>query len=179
MRYYTGHNATTGASFGLALEVDRGWAALFFCDSYAAMPMRARWMTQPAGLGGTEDAASLQLQGAGWRAELARTADELTGTITDDAGASQDITAAVAAEGTIAGLYAVDDAGCKTGVVVVQSSTAEVPLVQGAWCDGSGMIAQVTPAAPAALRDGGLDVEVVLPGETRRLFVSPLAPDAF
>jgi hypothetical protein len=70
--------------------------------------------------------------------------------------------------GSLAGLYAVHDSGCTTGVIVIDGSPE--PIVRGTWCSADGEIAQVTPVRPIELVDDRLAVEVALEHGTRRLY---------
>jgi hypothetical protein len=76
---------------------------------------------------------------------------------------------------TIAGLYAVDDGGCRTGVVVTQDTASDTPQVQGTWCALSGdeRFAPVNAAGPVALTDGGIAVQANLASGPRPLTVHP------
>jgi hypothetical protein len=74
----------------------------------------------------------------------------------------------------ISGVYSVEDAGCRTGVVVMDDGGA--PRLQGTWCDEEGRRAQVTPVEPIELVNGEIHVQVDLTpfglGGVRDLFVT-------
>lgn len=65
-----------------------------------------------------------------------------------------------APEGELAGLYSVEDSGCRTGVIVWGDGSE--PSLQGTWCDDQGRFAQVTPVYPIQLEDRGIHVQVDL-----------------
>lgn len=78
-------------------------------------------------------------------------------------------------EDDLSGLYAVEDDGCLTGVVVIDNGGGE-PFVQGTWCDDQGRFAQVTPVTPFEKTDRGIHVQVDLSvfgtDEVRDLYVT-------
>jgi hypothetical protein len=101
-------------------------------------------------------------------------ADGVTGTLTISGGEVRTWTAHPVNTGTLEGLYATIDDGCRTGVVVTQSSAAQPPSVQGTWCNAADEHLQVTPMHPVQLVDGALAVQVEgLPG-AHILHVAPL-----
>ncbi len=61
--------------------------------------------------------------------------------------------------GTIAGIYS-DRDHCATGAIVMQDGPDDAPFVQGAWCNGAGMVLQVTPMSPVQVVDDALAVEI-------------------
>jgi len=75
-------------------------------------------------------------------------------------GQAVDFSATRTAEGTIAGLYKDRDPDCATGAIILQDSPEDEPFVQGAWCNGAGSFAQVTPMSPVQLTAQGLPVEI-------------------
>lgn len=80
-------------------------------------------------------------------------------------------------EGGIAGLYAVEDSGCSTGVIVWDDGDDE-PSLQGTWCDSLGNFAQVTPVYPIGRIDGAIHVQVdlgFLGEDLRDLYVTPIS----
>ena len=74
-------------------------------------------------------------------------------------------------------MYELLDLGCLTGVVVIENGE-ETPRIQGAWCNGEGLVLQVTPVLPFAPEERGLDVTVEMPdGPSRLLTVTPVLRD--
>lgn len=75
----------------------------------------------------------------------------------------------------LAGLYAVEDSGCLTGVIVWYGGSSE-PKLQGTWCDDMGNFAQVTPVYPIERTSDGIHVQVDLgplgEGGMRDLYVT-------
>jgi hypothetical protein len=61
----------------------------------------------------------------------------------------------------LAGLYSVEDAGCRTGAVVYEAPAGGLEL-QGTWCDDQGHRAQVTPVYPISVTEKGILVQVDL-----------------
>jgi hypothetical protein len=82
---------------------------------------------------------------------------------------------APAGAGDLTGLYVAEDSGCQTGVVVIDDGDpATAPLVQGAWCDGTGLALPVTPILPIELIEDRLAVRIMNPGAPRRLLTMPI-----
>jgi hypothetical protein len=75
----------------------------------------------------------------------------------------------------LTGLYVAEDSGCQTGVIVIDDGNpATAPLVQGAWCDGTGLALPVTPIVPIELIEDRLAVRIMNPGAPRRLLTTPI-----
>jgi hypothetical protein len=112
-----------------------------------------------------------------WSVEGQRDASGWKGNVKAPTGITYAWSAASAPAGTIAGLYGVVDGGCRTGVIVEQSSPSASPGVQGAWCDGKGQFEQVTPILPVALTAQGIEVVVNLSqGQgVKHLFAGPVS----
>jgi hypothetical protein len=154
----------------LAVVVDGEELVAYVCGGSSSFATHSRWFRAPAGdarereIDLENDGLSLvgSLDGSGARGEL-READ----------GTIRSWTAA-ALHGGVAGLYAVEDEGCLTGVIVGASEEGADPPAQGTWCNAAGERAQVTPLRPILLQDRGFEVSVTVGGKSRQLFVTPV-----
>jgi len=70
----------------------------------------------------------------------------------------------------IRGVYQSVGPDCTTGVVVLDSTTA-----QGAWCNGTGLFAEVTPmATPIVPTVAGLPVRTIIDDQVEEFLVHPI-----
>src|SRR5262249_3954315 len=117
---------------------------------------------------------SIHVNRDGWAFSATLHPDTADVTLASDAGYLMQWSAKPAARGTLSGLYATNDGGCVTGVIVIDDGSS-LPIVHGASCEVStDRVLQVTPALPIALVEGRLPVDVAVAPSMRRLFVAPV-----
>ncbi len=155
-----------------AVESGTDWV-FYICGGPATLATLTRWLEARVD---PKDASSLKATDRGVTLVATRGSDSINGTLEDPSGAvfSFEADRIDAPVGIAAGLYAALDSGCRTGLVVVPSSTREPSRTQGVWCDANGRVGQVTPIEPIALDQRGLAV-LVGPDE-RLLHLLPAIP---
>jgi hypothetical protein len=136
-------------------------------------PTREEYAGWFSGTVSTTD-GTIHLNRQGWSLQATLRPDKAEVTVTSDGGYLMQWSAKPATRGTLSGLYATNDGGCVTGVIVIDDGSS-VPMVHGAWCEAStDRVLQVTPALPIALIEGRLPVDIPITPNTRRLFVAPV-----
>jgi hypothetical protein len=155
--------ADEGGGVSIGLTVQDGSIAGYACGDDPEVEPYPGWFIGEA----TGDSISIERQGWVFAASWSEGAAE--GVLVEPSG-EELAWSAVPAAG-LSGTYAARDAGCTTGVVVIDGPE---PLVRGAWCNSAGEQRQVTPLPPMQLVDGRLMVEVQLSTGARTLGVSPV-----
>lgn len=150
-----------GVSVGLTVQ--GGLVAGYACSDDPAVDPYPGWFT------GETEGASIALEKDGWTFTARWSGDRAEGVLV---GPDEEIRWSAPVAGGLSGTYAARDAGCTTGVVVVDGAP---PIVRGAWCNREGEQRQVTPLGPMELVDGHLRVVVELDGgAARTLEVAPV-----
>ena len=119
------------------------------------------------------DQDGFELASEAWESTGTVAGDTATGSLRDPDGMSHAWTLHAAPKGSLANLYSVMHSGCRTGVIVLDDGKTEEPAVQGGWCNGEGLIKQVTPMLPLALTSEGLEISVDLDTGPESFFVQP------
>lgn len=163
-RVYVASGEDDDGGVSIALLVEDGRVKAYVCSDDPARDEYPRWLDGAIGDDGVARAAR-----DGWTLTATLRGDDAEVAL---AGPQDRTIAWRAVRGAgLEGLYAVDDSGCTTGVVVVEDGAGTT--VRGAWCDAQGQVLQVTPTRPIALVAGRLAVDVAAP-VARRLFVAPV-----
>ncbi len=150
-----------GVSIGLTVQ--DGLVAGYACgDDPAVDPYPGWFIGETAG-----DAIAIEQDG--WTFAASWTAAGAEGWLLEPSG--EEIRWSAPPAAGLSATYATHDAGCTTGVVVVDG---EEPVVRGAWCNRDGEQRQVTPLGPMQLVDGYLRVAVEMERGTRALAVAPV-----
>jgi hypothetical protein len=164
---YVGALSESDGGLSIALAMQGKAVAAYACGDDPARDQYPGWL-----IGETSTEGQVHLSAGGWSLQASVGAQSASGTLTGPDGTMLPWSAMrVGAEG-LSGLYATDDSGCTTGVIVVDSGRA--PIVRGVWCNRDGELRQVIPGEPLGLHDGDLPVEVALATGTRKLEVSPV-----
>ncbi|MFT3765509.1 MAG: hypothetical protein QM820_08350 [Minicystis sp.] len=147
---YVGKVTDSDAVVGMVSDGER--LQLYLCGGPETYARYTRWFQGPIAADGT-----FSIESGGFVAEgdLARGG----GTVRTDDG--QTLSWSVTpADSALGGLYAAMDGSCRTGAVVGDfDGDGELDL-QGTWCNGKDVFAQVTPLLPIALTDRGVRVSV-------------------
>jgi hypothetical protein len=139
-----------GTDAVIAVVRSGGTVMAYACGGPSTYATQTNWFPAAAATAG-----AFQLQHAGWSLAGGAAGDGFAGSLVAPDGASFAWNASPVGADTAAGLYAVSDEGCRTGVVIIQSSPDSPPAVQGTWCNAQGAKAPVTPVilpAPGANR---------------------------
>jgi hypothetical protein len=113
---------------------------------------------------GKIDARTVTLEKDGWSLAIDMYDEAALGTLTAPGATSSltfDTDPRIA--GTLAGVYGASESACGAGVVVLQPSPMDMPIVRGTWCDADGRIAPIEPASPPTAEDSTLVVQVTRP----------------
>jgi hypothetical protein len=159
--------ALVGAGVAVAMVEQGGTLSLYFCGSGEALTYHTRWFS-----GALED-DRIDLSEDGWSLTGKIDEGEVIGALTDEEGGLFEYALTLAAPGSKSELYSVVDAGCRAGVIVSDWGEGEAPHVQGAWCDGQGLVKQVTPMTPLDEVVEGLQVSVELDAGPHQFTVQP------
>jgi len=141
----------TTAMVGLIQDGDQ--VSAYVCGREDTLQTHTRWFHGTL----SEDGISVSMEAEGWHLEGALTAEVFDGVLSDPDGEPASISIDASSADAMTGLYSVLDAGCRAGLLVLEADTL---VTQGAWCDGDGLVKQVTPMMPVALIDGGIAVMV-------------------
>jgi hypothetical protein len=177
---FVGTLAGTTAMVGLVRDGDQ--LAAYVCGREDTLASHTRWFNGALENDGDTfnldvDEATFTLNGDDWSLSGAITADGVSGTLVDPDGTSSSFVLEVAAAGSLSGLYSVLDGDCRSGLIVSDPGATGTLITQGAWCDGSGLIKQVTPMSPVTLTDdGALQVTVDEADPENLLMLSPHTP---
>ena len=150
-----------GVSIGLTVQGDL--VAGYACGDDPAVEPYPGWFA------GQTTGSAIELEKDGWTFTARWTAERAEGVLIEPSGEQFGWSAPRA--GGLSATYSVDDAGCTTGVVVVDGPD---PIVRGIWCNRDGEQRQVTPLGPMVLVDGHLTVVVELDSGERSLEVAPV-----
>jgi hypothetical protein len=145
-----------GTSLMIGVVRDGDSLAAYVCGHADTLTTHTRWFSGSLG----SDGETFTLQTDDW--QLTGSLDEggIQGALIEPGGVSTALSLAAAGPDTLSGLYSVMDSGCRAGLIVVDSGASSALLTQGAWCDGAGLVKQVTPMMPVALVEGGIQVMV-------------------
>jgi hypothetical protein len=152
-----------GVSIGLTVQ--DGAVAAYACGDDPEVEPYPGWFT------GEAAGSSFALERDGWIFTASWRDDRAVGRLRGPWG--EDLVWSAPRAGGLSGTYAARDAGCTTGVVVVDGPD---PIVRGAWCNRAGEQRQVTPLGPMELIDGHLRMMVELDSGARTLEVAPVEP---
>ena len=150
-----------GVSIGLTVQDDL--VAGYACGDDPETEWYPGWFT------GEATASSVWLEKDGWIFAARWTASGAEGALIERSG--EEVRWAAPVAGGLSATYAARDAGCTTGVVVVDGPE---PILRGTWCNRHGEQRQVTPLGPMELVDGRLTVVVELESGERHLEVAPV-----
>jgi len=145
-----------------------GQLSFYVCGGAQSYAHLTHWFS------GAEAAdGSFQIENAGWT--LTGSLAGGSGTLDGPDGETHAWNLAPAPS-DVAGLYSIQNDGCRTGAVVGNLDGTGATSLQGTWCSGEGKFAQVTPIIPMANVDvsvayDGIPVLVEQPGLSRRLTV--------
>ena len=157
--------AVTGTDARVALVVEGPKAFLFFCGGAATYTTHTKWFR-----GGASLAAPFTLVQTGWTASGTLQTDGTTinGTLDRamDGEAPLAWTASAVNAATAAGLYEETDTDGTAALIVTQPTTADMPVLQGAFKSGNGVIQQVVPLLPVP---DGFKVTVTVNGASKEL----------
>jgi len=153
-----------GGGVSIGLTVQDGLVAGYACGDDPAREPYPGWFI------GEANGDSIAIERDGWTFAATWSEGAAEGTLFEPSG-EQLIWAADAPATGLSATYAARDAGCTTGVIVIDGPE---PLVRGAWCNSEGEQRQVTPLGPMQLVDGRLTVEVELATGARTLQVAPV-----
>jgi hypothetical protein len=159
-----------GNDADVGMVASGGSLVFYVCGGPTTLDTWTHWFA-----GSLPSSGEFSLSDAGWKLTGEASASGGAGELTPPGGAPRAWSAQPFPQGTVAGLYGVvDQGGCRTGVVVSQPSSTAPITVQGAWCDGTGRLEQVTPILPVVLTEQGLGIEVELAAGPKHLYATPV-----
>jgi len=161
--------AVEGTNALAALVRQNGQIAFYVCGHGDTLQSHTRWFNGEM----VVDQDGFELASEAWESTGTVAGDTATGSLRDPDGMSHAWTLHAAPKGSLANLYSVMHSGCRTGVIVLDDGKTEEPAVQGGWCNGEGLIKQVTPMLPLALTSEGLEISVDLDTGPESFFVQP------
>jgi len=159
--------ALQGSNAMVAMVWENEKVSLYVCGHESSLKLYTRWYH--GNMSSTAD--SFSLLGGEWGSQGTVVGDSVNGSLQAPMGSEHPFILKAVAAGTISNLYSVIDSGCRTGVIVAQSLDGADTIVQGAWCNDTGMVKQVTPMTPIALGENGLGVTVLTDDGHKELFV--------
>jgi hypothetical protein len=168
-----------GTNVVVGLVVTDGQALLFFCGKGETLTTLTHWMHGAVTLGQAFELTDGTASATG-TATATTSASHLSGTFMESAsGKPMTWSADLVTGGTLAGVYTDQLSEGLVALIVLQSSASATPMAQGAFHDVmlKDAILQVTPLAPLALTGGGLAVDVVVSGATKKVFLEPAVED--
>jgi hypothetical protein len=151
----------------VGVKVEGEDAAAYVCGSGETLTTHTRWMHAAV------DGDDVTFERDGWRLEVTVEVAAVKGELFAPDGAIHPVEAHLARDNQLEGLYTAIDAGCRAGLILVSSGDADT---QGAWCDGFGHLAQVTPVMPVELTPNGIAVTADTSLGFRNFFVQPVVP---
>lgn len=160
-----------GSDVVVALTYQDGAVRAYVCGGPATYATHSRWFD-----GSADEFGRFSTSQDGWTIAGELDLESATGRVFPPAGEALSFSMRSAEEDSVEGLYAVVDAGCRTGVVVQHDASGE-PTAQGVWCDAQGRFAQVTPVTPIQRSERGIAIQVDLApiGKgLRDLYVTPV-----
>jgi hypothetical protein len=151
-----------GSDGMLAVTVEGGEVVAYSCGDVLTIALHTRWYQ------GTLEGNSVALSSDdGAAGTLTFDGDTVSGSLTQPEGDVLDlIDVARAGSDTATALFSVVDDGCRTGVIVQQTSPEVTPRVLGAWCGAAAagneedIFSQVTPITPIEVGLTSLQIEV-------------------
>ncbi|APR87630.1 hypothetical protein A7982_12979 [Minicystis rosea] len=147
---YVGTVAGSDAVVGLVGDGEH--VQLYLCGGATSYAELTRWFQGPIAADGT-----FSIESGGFVATGSLTTGK--GEVKTESGELLSWSVA-RADGELSGLYAAMDGSCRTGVVVGDFDGDGSIDVQGTWCNGKDLFAQVTPLTPIAITDRGIRVRV-------------------
>jgi hypothetical protein len=166
-----------GSDVVVGLAVTEGKALLFFCGAGEALATSTHWMRGSVTLG-----QSFQLGDGVATATGAATGSakpqQISGTYTESASSKPlSWSASLATGATLAGVYDDQLTEGLVSLIVIQASSKDSPVAQGAFhlTEGMARVLQVTPLSPLALTVKGIEVDV--PTVKDSVFVTPALGD--
>jgi hypothetical protein len=153
-----------GGGVSIGLTIQDGLVAGYACGDDPEVEPYPGWFV------GESSGDSIAIELEGWVLTASWSRDAAEGVLVEPSGAEIAWSSPAPADG-LSGTYAARDAGCTTGVVVIDGPQ---PIVRGVWCNSAGAQRQVTPLPPMQLVDGRLSVEVQLETGARTLRVAPV-----
>lgn len=153
-----------GGGVSIGLTVQDSLVAGYACGDDPAVEPYPGWFV------GEASGDWIAIEQGGWTFAASWSPDAARGVLVEPSGETIEWSASAPAAG-LSATYAARDAGCTTGVVVIDGPE---PLVRGAWCNREGAQRQVTPLGPMRLVDGRLAVQVELATGARTLRVAPV-----
>jgi hypothetical protein len=157
----------------IAISASGNDVVAYICGGATTFATTTRWFPHTEW---ASDQPTLRMSSDGWTLDLVRDAQGISGSASDGTGKRYAITAHPTRPETMAGLYAVVDEGCRTGVVVMQDRAEDAPTFQGTWCNNKGAFEQVTPVRPYDRWAGRVAVTVHVGGENRMLYAANFSP---
>ena len=167
---YVGEVEGTTAMVGLVR--DGAVLSAYVCGREDTLATHTRWFHGAL----NEDGGTFALQADSWTLSGTFEGDALSGTLDAPDDSSSTVLLEMAAADTLGGLYSVVDSECRAGLIVIDAETAGTLVTQGAWCDGSGLVMQVTPMMPVVLTGEGIQVSVDGADPEHLLTMSPHTP---
>lgn len=164
---YVGEAADRDGPVSIALAVQEEDVAAYACGDDPVAEGYPGWMT-----GDRAPDESVRIERDGWSVVASVDADRAEGVLVEEGGEELAFTAMRASGDDLTGVYVARDAGCLTGVIVIDGDRD--PVVRGAWCNADGEVRQVTPLDPLEMADGRLAVAVRLDTGAHRLAVAPV-----
>jgi len=161
--------AVEGTNALAALVRQNGQVSFYVCGHGESLQSYTRWFKGEM----TETDDGFDLSSDAWESTGEVDGDTVTGSLVDPDGTSHVWTLHSASKDSLANLYSVLHSDCRTGVIVLDHGGQEDPTVQGAWCNGEGLIKQVTPMMPLVVLPEGLEVSVELDTGPEFFFVQP------
>jgi hypothetical protein len=174
---YVGALSTTDAVVGL--EVGPGGWVFYSCGGPTSLETLTHWFSggprAADGFSGGPAGGNLELARDGWLLEgHPEESAGWAGTLTDPQGTVRSWNAARLTGDTLSGVYNSIENGCRTGLVLSQTTPGGAIRAQGTWCDGAGHFLQVTPIEPVIRTDWGIHASVSAAGFVRDLYLAPV-----
>jgi hypothetical protein len=174
---YVGTVEGSNALVGLA--VTDGKALLFFCGAGSTLTTSTHWLRGSVTLG-----QSFQLTDGVATATGASTGSstpqQISGTYTESAsGKPLSWSASLVTGDSLAGVYDDQLSEGLVSLIVLQPSSKDAPVAQGAFHVTVGVVAvlEVTPLSPLAQTAKGIEVDVVVSDTKESVFVVPAVGD--
>jgi hypothetical protein len=158
-----------GADAWLAVKVEGDHASAFVCGGATTLEANTRWLYAEA------DGEDLSFAQDDVSLDVTVEPASVTGDLVLH-GTSVPINAHLAVAKDLEGVYAVLDAGCLAGLIIVAPTEEQPKVARGAWCDNLGHFSQVTPVEPVALTPRGIEATADTMLGFRTLFMQPVAP---
>jgi hypothetical protein len=168
-----------GSNVLVGLAVTDGKALLFFCGAGSTLSTTTHWMRGSVTLGQsfklTDGAATATGASTG-----SSTPQQIGGTYTESAsGKPLSWSASLVTGDTLAGVYEDQLSQGLVSLIVLQASSNDAPVAQGAFhvTVGAAAVLEVTPLSPLAETPKGIEVDVVVSGIKESVFLVPAVGD--